>query len=129
MNGYIDDDKFYKKVGILDEEELESLGWSCDNSNMICISQHDKLVAFIATLNTQSIQFIKGIPPKRYHIATALENSGLEDDYREENNLGEDATVVGELLVNRVGFVDSMYYFLCDGDDNEELFLRYVEEI
>ncbi len=127
--GFIDDDKFYERVGILDEEQLVALGWDADNGNRICYSQHAKLVAFIEKLNSQSIQFIKGGTPKKYHIATALDSCELEEEYREEHNLGEEATIVGESIVNRVAYVNRMDYYLCDGDDDEELYLSFVEEL
>jgi len=127
--GYMDYDKFTEKIGILSEEELIALGWDADNGNRICYSKHEELVAFIDKLNNQAIQFIKGGKPKKYHIATDLDSCDLEEDYREEHGLTEDDGVVGDYIVNRVAYVNRMDYYLCDGDDNEELYLRYVEGV
>jgi len=129
---YTDYEKFAEKVGLLDEEQLIALGWKPDNGNRICYSQHEKLVKFIEKLNSQSIQFIKGGTPKKYHIATDLDAGDLEFNYCQKNGIAqddEDRRVFGASIVNRVAYVNRMDYFLCDGDDNEELFLEFVEEV
>ena len=120
--------EFSERVGILEEEELEKLGWECDNGNRICYSRQKELVEFVEKLNSQAIQFIKGGKPKKYHIATDLDPCELEECYREDKGLDEEAQVVGCSIVNRIAYVNRLDFFLCDGDDDEDLYLEEVEE-
>jgi len=132
---YTDYDKFAEKIGILSEDELIALGWDADNGNRICCSKHEELWEFVEKLNSNAIDFIKGGKGKKYHIATDLDSCGLEDRYREEEGLDDgeglapEDGVVADSIVNCVAYVNRMDYFLCDGDDNEELFLEFVEEV
>ena len=131
-NRYTNYDKFAKKVGILSEEQLVALGWDADNGNRICYSKHAELVKFIEKLNSHSIQFIKGGKVKKYHIATDVDAGDLEAEYMGKHGIDEDdedRRVVESNILNRVAFVNRMDYFLCDGDDNEDLYLEFVEEI
>ena len=131
-NRYTNEDKFDKNVGILSEEQLVALGWDADNGNRICYSKHAELVKFIEKLNSHSIQFIKGGKVKKYHIATDVDAGDLEAEYMEKHGIDEDdedRRVVASNILNRVAFVNRMDYFLCDGDDNEDLYLEFVEEI
>ena len=129
---YTDYEKFADKIGILSEEQLIALGWTPDNGNRICFSKHKELVKFIEKLNSQSMQFIKGEKPKKYHIATDLDAGEIEASYCEEHGIDEDdedRRVVADSIVNCVAYVNRMDYFLCDGDDDEELFLEFAEEV
>lgn len=129
---YTDYDEFVERVGLLDEDQLIALGWPADNGNRICYSRHEELVKFIEKLNSQSIQFIKGGTPKKYHIATDLDSGDLEWNYCEKHGIAEDdedRRVVGDSIVNRVAYVNRMDYFLCEGDADEDLFLEFVEEV
>jgi len=129
---FTDYDEFEQRVGILSEEQLIELGWDADNGNRICYSKHDELVAFVEKLNQQSIQFIKGKTPKKYHIATDLDSGDLEAEYCSEHGIDpedEDRRVVADSIVNRIARVNRMDYFLCDGDDNPDLYLEFVEEV
>ena len=131
-NKFTDYEKFEERVGLLSEEELIALGWPVDNGNRICYSRHEELVKFIAKLNSNSLDFIKGGEGKRYHIATDLDSGDLEWNYCEEHGIaedGEDRRVVGDSIVNRVSYVNRMDYFLCDGDADEDLYLEFVEEV
>lgn len=122
--GFIENEPFDKRVGLLNEEQLLELGWECDNGNRICFSQAQKLLDFMNALNAKG--------GKQYHIATDLLADELEADYCEENNIDpddENRRVVAELVVNRMAYVNRMDYYLCDGDDDEELYLRFVEEL
>jgi len=127
--GYMDYDKFAEKIGLLSEEQLIALGWDADNGNRICYSKHEELVVFIDKLNSNAIDFIKDGKAKKYHIATALDSCDLEDEYREEHNLGEDDGVIADSIVNRIAYVNRMDYYLCDGDNDDELYLSFVEEV
>jgi len=129
---YTDYEKFAEKIGILSEEELIALGWPADNGNRICYSRYEELVKFINKLESQAVDFITdGKGKKKYHIATDLDACCLEDEYKDEHRIDEDddRRVVADYIVNCVAYVNRMDYFLCDGDDNEDLFLEFVEEV
>lgn len=134
---YTNYNKFAKRVGILEEEQLEALGWECDNGNRICFSQIDKLLAFVEKLNQQpsnAEKFIIGTKKKakKYHICTEYDACEAEEEYCNENGIDpddEDRRVVATVMDNRIGFVNRMDYFLCDGDDDENITLTEIEEV
>lgn len=118
---FTDCDSFDKKVGLLSEEDLEKLGWpDVDNGNRICISRLPELKDFVEKLNTNSVRFATG-KTKKYHIATDLNADDLESD-DEGSEIGR-----GTCVVNSIAFVNRMDYYLCDGDDNEEIFLEELD--
>jgi hypothetical protein len=135
---YKDYNKFAKRVGILEEEELEALGWKCDNGNRICTSKLEELKKFVAKLNrkpSNAEKFILGKSKKKqkkYHICTDYDACEAEDSYCEEKGIDpedEERRVVATVMDNRIGFVNRMDYFLCDGDDDENISLEEIEEI
>lgn len=133
---YTESSAFDKRVGLLDEEQLTALGWECDNGYRICYSQLDKLLKFVDKLNNPSNaeKFIDGkkVKRKKYHIATDLDACGLEDAYCKKHGIDpedEERRVVATSIVNRIARVNRMDYFLCDGDDNPDIYLEEVEEI
>jgi predicted transposase YbfD/YdcC len=126
--------KFAKRVGILEEEELAALGWKCDNGNRICFSKLNQLIAFMDKLNAPSNaeKFIAGKKvktKKRYHLATDLDAGELEDEYRRSNGISDEVSVFATQIVNRMAYVNRMDYYLCNGDDNEDIYLAEVEEM
>ena len=128
---YTDYDKFSERIGILTRDQLISLGWDADNGNRICYSRLAELLNFVEKLNSNSINFIKGDTGKRYHIATDLDTGGLEDTYFQKHNLdySYDVPVAADYIVNRIAYLNRIDYFLCDGDDNESLYLESIEEV
>ena len=134
---YTDYSEFAKRVGILEEEDLEKLGWPCDNGNRICCSKHTELVKFMNKLNKPSNaeKFILGKKTKakkKYHIATDLDAGDLEGEYVDKHGIKEDengsTNVFAIDIVNRVAYVNRMDYFLCDGDANEDLCLAEIND-
>ncbi len=121
---YTDYYEFAEKVGIVDADGLEKLGFKNDNDNRICTSRLQELKEFVSKLNTQSIQFIKGAESKRYHIATDLDASDLEEYDDDDERLS-----VATCIANEIHFVNRMDYFLCDGDADSKLYLEEVEEV
>ena len=93
-----DYEEFARIVGLIEEDELEALGWPIDNGNRICFSQTQKLLDFIKKLNAKP-------DGKKYHIATHVDGDA---DY---------------VVVNRMAYVNRVDYFLCDGSDDPDITL------
>ena len=135
---YTDSASFDERVGLLNEEQLTALGWKCDNGNRICPSQLKELQKFVDKLNKahrNAEKFILGKSKKKqkkYHICTEYDSCEAEASYCEEKGIDpedEERKVVATVMDNRIGFVNRMDYFLCDGDDDENISLEEIEEI
>lgn len=100
---YTDSCKFDEVVGVLSEEELIELGWPVDNGNRICFSQYEQLKEFVDFLNAINFE------GEQYHIATDIDPCSDE---------------VMAITVNNVAYVNRLDYYLCKGDDDEELYLE-----
>lgn len=99
---YTDSIEFDKAVGVLDEDQLIELGWPVNNGNRICYSQHQQLMELIEILNAEP-------NGEKYHIATDI------NPYSDE---------LIACTVNRVAYCDRLDYYLCKGDDDENIYLE-----
>jgi len=111
---YTDYDKFAEKIGILETEQLEALGFENNNENKICSSRLQELQNFVKNLNKNSVNFIKN---KKYHIATITSD-------------GDDHDVEGEFcytISNEIRMVNRLEYLLCDGDDDPDIYLEEID--
>ena len=99
-----DCDKFAERVGILSCEQISELGLNCDSEGRFEISQLGELKRFCES-NSQ------------YHIAT------LTSD-------GDDCNIEGAVCItisNSIRRVNREMFYLCNGDDNPDIFLEEID--